>query len=257
MGFESKEIFNFVDALANCGRDTIDEFLTHNSRFDKIGKYAIAMSLIRCENPEPLMLGFKDKNWYKYLFTAMSNETDFDSFVKNNISFITFNYDRSLEQFLFTALRNLYVVSESEVYSMMKKLRIVHVHGQLGYMPWQNKDFRPYHNILDTDNLKKAAEGIITINEADEGIKGFVNARRLISEAQKVVFLGFGFHTVNIQRLNATRCLKGKYTLGTAKDISERRKQKILHDSHNDINIGNLRNMDVATFMNEHIDWIY
>ena len=214
LGFEPEKVYEFRDALSNCGMDTIDEFLMRNRDLDRIGKHAIAMAISHCENQSWLMEGDKSSNWYKYLFRAMVNDQlEIEAILKNEISFITFNYDRSLEQFLFTSLNNTFRgIPKQKIFDIMSKVPIIHVHGQIGFMPWQSKNFRNYSPALDCDNLKKAAEGIITINETGEGTEGFVRARQLITNSKKVIFLGFGFHPDNIKMLNATMCLRRKDT---------------------------------------------
>jgi hypothetical protein len=43
--------------------------------------------------------------WYEKLFQLMADGGDFGN---NQLSVVTFNYDRSFEAFIFTALQNLY-----------------------------------------------------------------------------------------------------------------------------------------------------
>ena len=50
--------------------------------------------------------------WYVYLFNQLGARKD--DFNKNRISIITYNYDRSLEYFLFVALKFSYGISMAE-----------------------------------------------------------------------------------------------------------------------------------------------
>ncbi len=64
----------------------------------ELGKFLISYILMGYENEEKL---FEQKdNWYKYLFNIMAQNCKFDELIQNQVSFITFNYDRSLEMFL-------------------------------------------------------------------------------------------------------------------------------------------------------------
>jgi len=63
------------------------------------------------------------KNWLDYL----RNELDatFDDFGKNKLSIITFNYDRTVEQYLFTVLKNTYGRSDGECVEQLNKIVMV------------------------------------------------------------------------------------------------------------------------------------
>ena len=52
-------------------------------------------------------------------------ESDFEKIKQNKISFLTFNYDRSLEFFFWRALKNLYSnMTHKETYDLFKSINI-------------------------------------------------------------------------------------------------------------------------------------
>lgn len=102
---------------------SIDAFLEHRPEFMEIGKIYIAKILISFEEDKRLR-NIKD-NWYMYLFNRM--KISFEELGKNKISFITFNYDRSLEYFLFKAIQDKFTKTSNECAEMMKKFPIVHL----------------------------------------------------------------------------------------------------------------------------------
>jgi len=55
---------------------------------------------------EDKVVMFERGDWYQYFCDKLN--TSFEEFDQNKISIITFNYDRSLEHSLFTALKNSY-----------------------------------------------------------------------------------------------------------------------------------------------------
>ena len=99
--------------------------------YQTIGKMAIAAVLIGFENERAL---FNDppghRDWYEYLFNKLN--TSFKMFRRNTVPFLTFNYDRSLEHYLLTSLKNSYGKTDDEYFTKMSELPIVHLHGQLG-----------------------------------------------------------------------------------------------------------------------------
>ena len=123
----------------------------------------------------------------------------FDEFASNQLSVITFNYDRSLEHYLLTVLQNAHGRTFEECAQVVAKIPIVHVYGQLSRIPYPQPESRPYHP--DPELSKSAgfaARGIKILHDADPK---FEEAHKLLMEAQKICFLGFGYHPLNIERL--------------------------------------------------------
>ncbi len=89
-------INRFVMRFRDAPQSTVDRFLAHHTDFVNVGKLAIASILIAREAASNLSP--QKDNWYGYLWSRL--ETDWDDFSKNKLKIITFNYDRSLEQFL-------------------------------------------------------------------------------------------------------------------------------------------------------------
>ena len=131
LDFNQIDIEKFREALLFSGKNSIDSFLEHRKEFIPIGKTAIAQELIKYEDPTQL---FKVGDWYQYFYNLLN--ASFEHFGNNKISIITFNYDRSLDHYLFTALHNSYGKTEEECVSVMENIPIIHVHGQLGMLPW-------------------------------------------------------------------------------------------------------------------------
>ena len=197
LSYNDENIDQFTKALSYSGQDSVDAFLEHRPEFIDIGKFTIAQALIPHENLSTLFIA--ENNWYQYLFQHLN--APLDDFAKNAISFITFNYDRSIEQFLFTALSNTHGAPVDEVSEVLRGIRIVHVHGQLGYLPWQDANGRPYENVFDTSETRARAEKIKIIYEAIDADEDFVTAQAILKDAARVHFLGFGYHETNMRRL--------------------------------------------------------
>jgi hypothetical protein len=119
----------------------------------------------------------------------------------NALTIATFNYDRSLEYFLFNALSASYGMTADKARSLLARIPIIHLHGQLGALPELTGGGRPFSPQRDTETIRMAARGITIIHEADDGDQTFVGVRDLINTAEIVCFLGFGYHRTNIRRL--------------------------------------------------------
>ncbi len=196
--FNETQISEFTNALRMSGRLSVDAFLEHRPEYIDIGKVAMTLSLVRFENINNLF-GSAD-NWYIYLFNRM--EAPFSSFADNKISFVTFNYDRSLEVYLFTALKNAYGKSDREVFEVISQIPIIHVHGKLGGLPWETPKGRKYESVDDPKLISSSAQGIKIISESSNIDESFGEARKVINNCERIIFLGFGYHRSNLDRLN-------------------------------------------------------
>ena len=74
----------------------------------------------------------------QYLYQHLAVPT-LEEFHQNDVGFITYNYDRTLEQFMLTALANTYGKDETTCAEILAHIPIIHLHGRLGYLPWQGK----------------------------------------------------------------------------------------------------------------------
>src|SRR5262249_27624056 len=135
--FTEREVTDFCSQLRMSAQPSVDAFLEHRPEFLNIGKAAMAVILIAQEAPDRLW-SFEDANWMRYLFSRLN--TPFESFHEIPVSFITFNYDRSLEHFLCTALQNRYGKTEVECAAVLERIPIIHLHGRLGYLPWEKEE---------------------------------------------------------------------------------------------------------------------
>lgn len=199
LGHAEDEIEAFRDALRYSGKTSVDAFLEHRSSFLDVGKAAIAANLIPYEQPGPLF-GAADR-WYQHVYSALNAQED--DFQNNRFSVVTFNYDRSLETFLFTCLQNTYGITDERAAELAESVPIVHVHGRLGRLPWQSGDGkeRPYNKQRDSKTIAVARDSIRVIHEDAFADTILQQAQELINEADALVFVGFGYHGPNIRRL--------------------------------------------------------
>jgi hypothetical protein len=198
--FDRTQINEFREALEKSGKISVDSFLERRPEFIRIGKRAMAMVLIQCEH-QPHLFKRDGKSWYEYLFNQL--DTQFDDFNKNQLSVLTFNYDRSLEHFLFTALKNVSGKSEDECAEKLKSIPIIHLHGDLRALPYTNNNTpaRPYNSEITVAALNIATNRMKIIHEGIANDTQFAQAHKILSESEIICFLGFGYHPLNMERL--------------------------------------------------------
>lgn len=245
-GVDSQTTINFHDALSKCGLKSIDAFLRDLPQFINLGKLTIAKCLLDHENSDLLFAPEArrcESSWYEHLFGEMNDS--FESFDKNNLSIITFNYDRSLEHFLHTSLCNSSGKGSVECTKKLKAIPIIHVHGQLGYLPWQGTPCLNYGTASTVENVITAANGIKIIHEDIDDSPEFQKACQLLEDAEKILILGLGYHEINLKRLKIHKLgLRSKDLFGTAKGLS--RKMLQVADKHTLCSINPLSNNPAA-----------
>lgn len=138
--------------------------------------------------------------------------------VFDNVTLIVFNYDRCIEAFIPAALENYYGISRAEALRISLKLRVVHPYGMVGEVAPDGRLSVPFGS-TSTD-LLKASRNIRTFCEGvgDESIMAGI--REALRTAKTLVFLGFAFHPLNMQILNA-RTPRLRRIFGTTYGLSK------------------------------------
>ncbi len=211
---------------------SIDKYININKRFEEIGIKAIASAIIRREKKENLPIYKKniEDNLYSYLFQKMieglNTAEELLEIFKNKVTFVTFNYDRSLEQYLYLNLHGLLKnsgIPESEITQSIKKIEIIHVYGQVGLLPWQvevgqEKLVLEYGSFVRSayKNAERVSSLIEVMYSRREKSDVIANIQEKIRLADRILFLGFGFDDDNMKILGFPMDLRKIKVYGTA-----------------------------------------
>ncbi len=244
-GYDTTAMLNLRQALKYADRPSIDRFLERRSDLMDIGKLCIAQTLIPYETKKPIT-NRSGNNWYQHLFEVL--DTKPAEFSKNKLSIITFNYDRSLEHYLFNAIKYAHgITDDKEVTALLSSIPIVHVHGQLGLLPWQAnaRNAREYGGSLTQGGLIEASKSIKIIHEDITKDPEIDKAKQLIKQSERTFFLGFGYDPTNLQRLGIDQSGHNNFvgtgmglsynTLARTREEFERMKRSITINADQDI----------------------
>ena len=198
------EIKLFRDEFERSAVTSIDAFIAFRPEFQELGELSIAANLLPLENPKALLAvggrhGHSD--WYQLLWNELLvGVAEPDDFLKNSVSFVSFNYDRSLEHFLHEAISATFDLTSDEALDVLAQLRIHHVYGTLG--PYSKTDFLPYggHDEAALVGAMKDARDFIKTVPTVRGPVDQISAGWL-AEAQRVFVLGYGFDAANCDRI--------------------------------------------------------
>lgn len=226
-GFQSDHILSFGKLLHQSTAETVDEFLRFSPSFRGLGKFCIAHELIRIED-QPDLIERGKKCWYQIFRKAIG--LDLHS-PPNNISIITFNYDRSLKHFIYLGYEALHesLHHPHAIRNAVGKLGFLHVHGELSPLPWtERRDSREYGPVSDAKMLRTVSQSILIADEASDASYHPEAPSVIVKQASKIIFLGFGFHQENMRKLGLTSFSRPstQQFIATVRDDIPRRKLK-------------------------------
>lgn len=222
---------------------SIDNFIEAHKTDEKIklvGKLAIVRSILQSEKSSLLYTGENHLDshpnfntvsgtWLNSFLQLLTESCTVDKLSERltSIGMIVFNYDRCIEHFLYHAFQNYYKIDQSIAAELVSKIEIYHPYGVVGYLPWQQNDGTVYFGAdPQGQKLLSLANQIRTFTEGtDESSSEITSIHKMVMEAEKLIFLGFAFHSLNLQLLtpidfSSTRSGPYKY-FATAKGISE------------------------------------
>ncbi len=198
---------------------SIDNFIDCH-RSDKqiaiCGKLAIASCILEAERMSGLMVDRSniyntilfeslESSWFTAFFNLLTDRCDKNEVADNfrRVAIISFNYDRCIEHFLHAALQRLYRESPEWATEVMKALDIYHPYGRVGALPWMAQSGEiEYGAVPNGPQLLGISRQLLTFTEGTDARKSDIECiRRDIAGAERLAFLGFAFHELNLELL--------------------------------------------------------
>ena len=228
---------------------SIDNFIdSHRSNptIAEVGKLAIASAIIKAERGSTLYVS--PDNTYNTVNFQRLQDTWFNAFFQllclnaqeeelpsrlSRVRIVTFNYDRTLEHYLYHSIQNYYGTKPERATEILSHLSIFHPYGKVGSLPWQSSGISvPFGGELHSSTLSQVAETLRTFTEGTSETESHIDQiREAVLEAETLVFLGFAFHELNLQLLFGTPTevpvRHSKQVFGTAMGLSESNKKAI------------------------------
>jgi hypothetical protein len=226
--FEQEDIDTFCRTFMLSGMKSIDAFLARRGKdtlgsalktIEDVGKHGIAIALRQNKSLDTLFqnpelpngsIGIdRYDNWYEYLWTQLSSgitKSNLEDFGATRLTIITFNYDLSLEHYLFTAIKNSYGITDDEAARLLRPIRVIHLYGQLSGNPLAS-DLKYSTNFDDDFRLITFDVSLIQVIDEERELtsSNFPIAIDAIQKAPSICFLGFGFDETNVRRLDLAR----------------------------------------------------
>jgi hypothetical protein len=222
---------------------SIDNFI-HIHKGDAVvelcGKLAIVRTILAAEASSSLhfalnqMLNFEQSKdaWLVRFMQLLNEDCNIDQLEErlSTMSFIVFNYDRCVEHFLFHAIKTYYRVDAVRAGEIVGSIRIFHPYGTVGTLPWMRRPDTSreieFGGTPHAAQLLTLAQGIKTFTEGGDPESEDNRAMRIcISEAQRIAYLGFAYHPLNLDLMRkvaeANETTVPKQIFGTAFGMSD------------------------------------
>lgn len=201
---------------------SIDNFIDAHKEDEKIslcGKLGIVKAILDAEGNSLLSVDnqradstieFKriNQTWYIPFFQQLTENCGKDNLLERlkNVTLIIFNYDRCIEHFIFHALKNYYNIPDKAAAELVQAINIYHPYGQVGTLPWMghNKSIQ-FGSTPDSEQLLDIASRIKTFTEGtNPDSSEIIKIRNHLNELDRLVFVGFAFHKLNMQLIAPT-----------------------------------------------------
>lgn len=198
-----------INRIRECAVKSIDEYLIHHSYDSQHIKHLIGDTILDLEQQSiPKLVATPSTNLYVFLLDLLQ------SYGWENFSFISFNYDRSLEAFLFRVLKQRNPsLSAQGVFDIIYRSKFRHVFGRMPLLPDEPSDKgssagthvwlygQSTRGPSDKQTFHRHfAANFRTIHEA-ETPNLHNDSIKIISNSNRVVFLGCAYHEPNIKVL--------------------------------------------------------
>jgi hypothetical protein len=240
-GSECRELISRIDEVNPL---VVDYFLGQNAPLQELGRLLIAWAILECEAKyvqykKNINRGSGDgqsaqkDNWVRFvLYELAARCKKSRDLMENDVRFITFNYDVSLEAALYRGLRSIHLFESDDVDQFLSGDRIIHVYGKVGepysatitptdfdlfsinmFEHIQQNDLAGQRNNVQVafktflDAAYLASQGLKVIDPSDKDSQEIAVARQLISEAQRLYLLGYGFDENNNISLGLPKAL--------------------------------------------------
>jgi hypothetical protein len=210
----------------------IDYFLGQNAELQTAGKILIAWIIREAETKfhrweeDPQRNRTSDRyNWVRFVLHRLAVPCEKSEDLKrNNVTFITFNYDTSLEDRIERGLRQISLFDQKDIAEFISPDRFLHVYGTIRNDTYPTyTPLMPLHQPGGKIDLQHAAQffdqmhciskGIRTIDPHDKVDDVILTrARNAIKSATCFYVLGFGFDRNNCRRIGLEQ---GVFNSGT------------------------------------------
>jgi hypothetical protein len=117
----------------------------------------------------------------------------------DRVTFINFNYDRAIEQYLYWALQQRASATADDAKQIVEKLNVIKPYRSVGPLSFNFNDERSYGTSAYFDPFKRI-KNMRTYTE-QKPLHDAEALAKALAAANLIIFLGFGYHATNLDLL--------------------------------------------------------
>lgn len=235
-----KDLWSIRDNMALA--PSIDNFLdTHrqNNTLVQLGKIAIVTALRKSEKESTLSLVRGERSdyfdfkrtkhtWLSELFKILVAQRDLREFLSalENITFVSFNYDRCIQQFFYFATLKYFDLAAERAAEISATIKIIYPYGHIGDIGFSPQYGSNFGSEIYDMSLVNASQQIRIFTEGCNS-KEISTIRSSLEETDVVMFLGFGFLPINMELMFGDRNFPSVHVIGTGKGLSQNSRDAI------------------------------
>ncbi|HBR68265.1 MAG TPA: hypothetical protein DEA55_02695 [Rhodospirillaceae bacterium] len=223
------ECKNLIDRVDIVDPLVIDHFLNYNSDLQSITKLFISRVILKCQADNVTQKMQRDRgNWCRFILhhLMIGCESPHEFISGNDVAFVTFNYDISLEENLLQGLKKNHFFSDTDVVEeFLSSQRVIHVYGKVGKSLISNRSdisisnpivYRLFSLKPELDAAYDSSKELLTIapNDKLENKVSLEAAKKAIERAERVYILGYGFDKMNNENIGLDKLLYRKEIRG-------------------------------------------
>lgn len=196
-----------IDNLIDAHKDDPDIALISKITISQAILQAEEDSRLRSNPPESGIMSSEmiNQTWMLPFFKFFTESCKFEDLESraNEISFICFNYDRCIERFMYCSLLNYYSRPQLDTINIVNKLEILRPYGDVGNLyHWGEDEQITFGCRASSPDLLRSSKRLKTFTEGtNPNSATIMNIHSRVANAKKLVFLGFGYHDLNMSLL--------------------------------------------------------
>jgi SIR2-like domain len=233
---EAARIISEGISYAHSIDDFIDSF-PDRPEIAQVGKISIAHAIINAERLSQLWVDPKNmynklsfleisNSWYPILIRILSSglKKAESNQLFDSVTFVSFNYDRCIEQFLAHALSLRFNLSMADAVNICADNPVLHPYGSLGHIDFSSlgSGRLSYGSNGSEFDLIAASKNIRTYTEQiDVNQTELSKIHSALSSAETILFIGFSFHEQNMNLLAPPKGISASRIFATTHGMSE------------------------------------
>lgn len=219
----------FSDTFYDARNYSIDEFLESRKDLKGLARKVVAAKIMQCENPHKMKGSISDwlSIYLRALFEGANSICD-ARLASSKVTFVTLNYDRSIEHVLFSMLKARFDCMEQSnripdtEFLEVATSRVRHLHGSVGkYQQEESATGKPYNmDFPSKDIFESIAQKLMFWDDRSNEAESHSLLNAQVRTADQIFLLGFGFHKGILNRFQPN-AFAGKNIYCTAKGLGE------------------------------------